>query len=128
MCKKSDGTFQLEDMENGTPFSYHLFLLSEIKDAIKNNQIKKYHFNFLRNVLEKTSTFLGYKKWPELLPKADDGNPDPFANRIVNLSSHSAHAGEEVAEVEENDKEKLEQLVTFLINKYGYWQQEEQNG
>jgi hypothetical protein len=104
-----------------------LFLLSEITEAISNNQIKKYHFNFLRNILEKTTTFLGHDKWENLLPKADDGNPDPFANRILNLSSHSAHVGEETGEVEVNDKEKLVELVNFLSSEYGFRKQEAQN-
>ncbi|CAH8188727.1 AAA family ATPase [Vibrio vulnificus] len=125
--KKSDGTFALTELGNKTPFSYHLYLLSEIKEAIRSDQIMKYHFSFLRNILEKTATFLGHKGWVELLPKAADGNPDPFANRILNLSSHSAHAGEETGEVEINDKQKLEELVDFLSSEYGFWQQEVQN-
>ena len=55
-----------------------------------------------------------------------DGNPDPFANRIVNISSHSAHAGEETAEIEENDKEKLKQMVDYLVNEYGFWKKVEE--
>lgn len=125
--KKADGTFVLTKLESKTPFSYHLLLLSEIREAISSNQIKKYHFSFLRNILEKTTTFLGHDKWENLLPKAADGNPDPFANRILNLSSHSAHAGEETGEVEANDKEKLEELVNFLSSEYGFWKQEAQN-
>lgn len=124
--KKPDGNFELLK-SNDHPFSYHLFLLSELRSAIKNRQIKKYHFNFLRNILEKTATFLGYSKWEDLLEKSGDGVPDPFANRILNLSSHSAHAGEEVAEIEERDKEKLDELVRFLISKYGFWQAEANN-
>jgi hypothetical protein len=74
--------------------------------------------------LEKTTIFLGRDKWESLLPKGADGNPDPFANRIINLSSHSAHAGEETGEVEANDKEKLEELVNFLSTEYGFWEKE----
>lgn len=125
--KKADGMFILKKLDRKTPFSYHLLLLKEIRVAISNDQIKKYHFNFLRNILEKAATFLGHDKWENLLPKADDGNPDPFANRILNLSSHSAHAGEETGEVEANDKEKLEELVNLLSSEYGFWKQEEQN-
>ncbi|WP_321155069.1 AAA family ATPase [Psychrobacter sp. LV10R520-6] len=126
LSKNSDGSAELEELSNIIPFSYHLYLLSEIKNAIASDQIRKYHFNFLRNILEKTATFLGYKKWPDLLLKTVDGNPDPFANRIVNISSHSAHAGEETAEIEENDKEKLKQMVDYLINEYGFWKKEEE--
>lgn len=123
--KKITGLFVLTDLNSRTPFSYHLLLLSEIREAIRNNQIKKFHFNFLRNILEKTATFLGHNNWESLLPKADDGNPDPFLNRLLNLSSHSAHAGEETGEVEEHDKEKLENLVNFLSSEYGFRNQDE---
>jgi len=119
--KNANGTFALTELDRKTPFSYHLLLLSEIRTAIDSGQIRKYHFNFLRNIFEKTATFLGRDNWESLLPKSADGNPDPFANRILNLSSHSAHAGEETGEVEANDKEKLEQLVIFLSNTYVFW-------
>lgn len=122
--KDSTGNFELTILGENTPFSYHLLLLTEIREAIISNQVRKYHFSFVRNILEKTATFLGYKGWAELLPKADDGNPDPFANRIINLSSHSAHAGEETGEVEANDKQKLEELVNYLSSEYGFWRQE----
>ncbi|WHI53107.1 AAA family ATPase [Microbulbifer sp. MLAF003] len=125
--KNSDGTFDLTTLDRKTPFSYHLLLLSEIREAISSDQIKKYHFNFLRNILEKTTTFLGHDKWENLLPTVEDGTPDPFANRILNLSSHSAHAGEETGEVEANDKAKLEELVNFLSSEYGFWRQEAQS-
>lgn len=121
--KKSDGGFELL-ASNDHPFSYHLFLLSELRAAISANQIRKFHFNFLRNILEKTATFLGYPRWEDLLEKTSGGVPDPFANRILNLSSHSAHAGEEVTEIEDSDKERLAQLVSFLSETYRFKKQE----
>jgi wobble nucleotide-excising tRNase len=124
--KRSDGGFELPT-SNDHPFSYHLFLLTELRSAVRDGQIKKYHFNFLRNILEKTATFLGYLRWEDLLEKTADGVPDPFANRILNLSSHSAHAGEEVAEIEDSDKERLAQLVSFLSDTYRFRKQEAEN-
>jgi wobble nucleotide-excising tRNase len=125
--KLEDGNFSLEPLGRKIPFSYHLQLLREIQKAKTNpNQIKKYHFNFIRNILEKTTTFLGYTKWEDLLPKVD-GNPDPFANRILNLSSHSAHAGDETAEVQENDRNKLIELVNYLESNYRFSKLIEQN-
>ncbi|WP_180101238.1 AAA family ATPase [Acinetobacter sp. YH12151] len=126
--KKADGLFQIIEQPTDSPFSYHLLLLSELQSAIKSGQIRKYHFNFLRNILEKMATFLGYNYWPALLPKTDDGKPDPFANRILNLSSHSAHAGEEISDIVDTDKEKLDDLVEYLIETYGFRKQEEQHG
>ncbi|WP_197462730.1 anticodon nuclease [Neptuniibacter pectenicola] len=118
--KQADGSFELLEQRTDSPFSYHLFLLSELQKAIQNGQVRKYHFSFVRNVLEKMATFLGYNHWPALLPKTAEDKPDPFANRIINLSSHSAHAGEEVADVEDEDKEKLNELVNHLIDTYGF--------
>lgn len=125
--KKADGSFALEP-QNDRPFSYHLFLLSELQDAITNDQIKKYHFNFLRNILEKTATFLGHNNWGDLLPASDDGGSNPYMTRIINLSSHSAHSGEEVAEPVEDDKRVLGFVVRHVIETYGYNSlEEEQN-
>ncbi len=124
--KYSDGNFSLTELGRNTPFSYHLQLLSEIKKAKRDEQIKKYHFSFIRNILEKTATFLGHSKWENLLPKID-GNIDPFANRILNLSSHSAHAGEEISEVQEHDKNKLIELINFLENEYKFFKKSETN-
>ncbi len=126
LSKKADGSFALDEQGNDSPFSYHLLLLSELKKAVDAGNVQKYHFNYLRNILEKTAAFLGHKKWGDLLPKID-GNPDPFAARIVNLASHSAHSGEEVAELEGNDKEKLGELVNYLFNQYRFSKQDEQN-
>ncbi|MBN56318.1 MAG: anticodon nuclease [Oceanospirillaceae bacterium] len=122
--KQGDGGFELLNQPTDSPFSYHLFLLSEVRRAIKDGKIRKYHFSFVRNLLEKMATFLGYNYWPALLPKTTGDKPDPFANRILNLSSHSAHAGEEASDVEDRDKEMLGELVDYLTDTYGFKKQE----
>lgn len=111
--KLDDGAFLLKDSKD-SPFSYHLSLLAELEKAIdpESGNIQKYHFNFLRNILEKTSTFLGYNKWDELLPRE---SRRAYYNRIINLSSHSRHHGEEAAIVEENDKRVLRYLINEVI-------------
>jgi len=124
MTKLDDGTYQLDQQANDSPFSYHLYLKSELEKAIESGQLSKYHFNFLRNILEKTSTFLGYKKWGDLLPKTDDGKTNPYEARIINISSHSKHAGEEVADLTEDDKRVLRYLVNEINTMYRFQQAE----
>jgi len=109
--KLEDGTFLLPIQPNDSPFSYHLFLKTEIKKAIETGEVKKYHFNFLRNILEKISTFLGYNDWVDLLPVSIDGRPNPYEKRILNLSSHSKHSGDEIVELTNNDKLVLDFLM-----------------
>lgn len=128
LSKLEDATYGLLEQPTDRPFSYHLHLITELKHAIESGEIRKYHFNFLRNVLEKTATFLGYKAWGELLEKSPDGSSNAFAARLVNLSSHSAHAGEEIAEPEDRDKEQLIQLVASFIRDYKFRPQEERYG
>ena len=113
----SDGTFNLINQIDDSPFSYHLYLLSELEKARDSEEIKKYHFNFLRNILEKTSTFLGYKNWKELLPEE---SRDAYFNRIINLSSHSNHHGEELSILDDNDKRVLGFLVGEIKRMYSF--------
>lgn len=116
--KMDDGSFSIVEHLNDSPFSYHLYLLSELEKAIQPPyNIQKYHFNFLRNILEKTSTFLGYNKWEELLPQ---DSRQAYYDRILNLSSHSKHHGEEVSIIEENDKRVLGFLVGEVKRMYSF--------
>jgi wobble nucleotide-excising tRNase len=118
--KLIDGTFSLVDQSNDSPFSYHLFLLSEIEKAIESQDIRKYHFSFLRNILEKASTFLGYVHWKDLLPNEAEGSREGYYNRIINLSSHSKFSGEEISSIQDSEKSMLEHLVREVNKIYGF--------
>ena len=123
--KNGDGSLNLVEQPNDSPFAYHLHLIAQLEEAIKSGQIEKYHFNLLRNILEKTATFLGYKRWEHLLPEGDDGLPNSYAKRIVNFSSHSKHAAEEVAPLKPEEKQVLEKLVKRIVERHAFWQQQE---
>lgn len=116
--KQDNGEYSLASQSNDSPFSYHLYLKAELEKAIETGKLHKYHFNFLRNILEKTSTFFGYENWGKLLPPTSDGKPNPYERRIINISSHSKHAGEEVAELTEDDKLVLGYLVKHINQIY----------
>lgn len=118
LAKHEDGAFSLEPQPNDSPFSYRLFLKAELDKAAETGEIRKYHFNFLRNILEKTSTFIGANRWESLLPSADDARPNPYVKRILNLSSHSKHSGEEVSEPNDDDKRVFKFLVQKLNQMY----------
>jgi wobble nucleotide-excising tRNase len=115
--KLSDGTFSLLEQSKDSPFSYHLFLLSELEKAVQSGDIQKYHYNFLRNIFEKTSTFLGYNNWRDLLPQESQ---EAYYNRIINLSSHSKHHGEEISILDDNDKRVLGFLVDEIKRMYSF--------
>lgn len=123
-----DGTFTLNEKQGDSnkSFSYHLFLKQIIEQAIAEQTVQKYHFTLLRNLYEKTASFLGYPKWSDLLDSME-GDKQGYLNRIIQFSSHRTLSGEEVAEPTQPEKEMVRRLLENL-NQYGYWQQVTQNG
>lgn len=116
--KYEDGSFELEKQSNDSPFSYHLFLKKELEKVIETGEINKYHFNYLRNILEKTATFLGREKWSELLPKNSENKTNPYETRIINILSHSSYSADETYIVNENDKKVLGYLIKKINELY----------
>lgn len=114
-----DGTFALTEKKGDANkrFSYHLFLKQTIEQAIAENQIQKYHFTLLRNLYEKTASFLGYLQWSDLLP--DD--KQTYLNRIIQFTSHSTLSNEAVAEPTPQEKQTVKFLLDNLLTNYGYF-------
>ena len=112
--KLDDGSYQLYDQADDSPFSHHITLLQEIDKAIESGKLYKYHFAFLRQILEKMSTFLGHNDWKVLLPPGKE----LYYNRILNLSSHSKVSSEEVPDLSPQEKKLLSYLVDHIHNVY----------
>lgn len=121
-----DGTFSLIEKQGDSnkSFSYHLYLKRTLEQAIVENKVEKYHFTLLRNLYEKTASFLGYPRWSELLP--DD--KQLYLSRIMNFTSHSTLSNDAVAEPTQAEKAIVKRLLDHLKSNYGYCQEEQQNG
>ncbi|MDN3710563.1 AAA family ATPase [Myroides ceti] len=117
--KLNDGTYLLND-SNDSPFSYHIFLLDELNAAAITRNIHKYHFNLLRNVLEKTSTYLGFNHWEDLIPMYVNTNDVPIAVRLINLYSHSKHSGDEMGVIQEIEKDMFIKVFKSLLTKHNF--------
>lgn len=130
---KKEGCYLLEHLEDGTfdlnikygdsnrSFSYHLYLRKVLEQAIATDQVERYHFTLLRNLYEKTASFLGYQRWSELLP--DDRQT--YFNRVVQYTSHSTLASESVTEPTPPEKQTVKFLLDHLVSTYGYLQQQD---
>lgn len=130
---RREGCYLLERLEDGTfemnvkygdsnkSFSYHLHLKQTLEQAIATDQVQRYHFTLLRNLYEKTASFLGYERWSELLP--DD--KQTYLNRIIQFTSHSVLSNETVTEPTPQEKQTVKFLFDHLIGgKHGYRQQQ----
>ena len=120
-----DGTAELREKkgDSNQSFSYHLYLKKTLEEAIAADKIERYHFTLLRNLYEKTSNFLGYPRWSELLP--DD--QQLYLNRIIQFTSHSTLSSEAIAEPSPQEKQTVKLLLDHLRNNYSYWQEEAPN-
>lgn len=117
LSQNEDGSFTLEQWNTDSPFAYHLHLIEKLKAAHDSDGFEKYHYNLLRNILEKTSTFMGYNDWADLLPLTADGTGDAYLKRIIDISSHSKHAGDEQPHLSKDDKRVLGYLLGIMANK-----------
>ena len=123
--KFEDGSFELKTKKGGanSSFSYHLYLKQLIEQAIKDNEVQRFHFNLLRNLYEKAASFLGYQNWTDLLPE----DKTLYAKRVMHFYSHRSLSNEEVAEPTGPEKQIVEFLLNNLINNYGFKLLGEQN-
>lgn len=127
---KKEGCYLLERFEDGSfdlsvkqgdankSFSYHLYLKQIIEQAVADNKVERFHFTLLRNLYEKTASFLGYSKWSALLP--DD--KQLYLSRIINFTSHSSLSSETVTQPSAAEKATVKLLLDHLKNNYGFWQ------
>lgn len=135
---KKEGCYLLEKLEDGShnldtkygdsnkSFSYHLHLKQTLEHAIKHNLIERHHFTMLRNLYEKTATFLGYTEWGALLETAP-GDKQGYLNRIIQFTSHNTLSGEALPEPTPPEKQMVKLLLNNLIDNYSYWKQEVQD-
>ncbi|MCP1243684.1 anticodon nuclease [Acetobacter lambici] len=117
-----DGTFELIEKsgDSNQSFSYHLYLKKTLEQAIAADKIERYHFTLLRNLYEKTSSFLGYPRWSELLPS----DQQLYLKRIIQFTSHSTLSSEAIAVPSPEEKQTVKLLLDHLRSNYRYWQKE----
>lgn len=130
---KKEGCYLLDRLEDGTfdlsvrygdsnrSFSYHLHLKKTLEQAIAADQVERYHITLLRNLYEKTASFLGYREWSELLPN----DKQTYLNRIIQFTSHSTLSNETITEPTPQERQTVKFLLDNLVDNYGYWQQQE---
>ncbi len=119
--RHEDGSFDLavKNGDSNKSFSYHLHLLQTIEQAIADSKVERFHFTLLRNLYEKTVSFLGHPKWSELLP--DD--KQLYYSRIINFTSHSTLSNEAVALPTPAERATVKLLLDHLKSSHGFWQQ-----
>ena len=115
---KDNATYILKDTTK-TPFFHHVALLKELKKASDTGILYTYHFNILRNILEKTASFYGYAHFSSCIRKGDAEN-EPVYTRIVNLLSHGNYSLFDPKEMVEENKEYFRNILNNFLEDYNF--------
>lgn len=102
-----------------TPFFHHVALLKELKRASDTGILYTYHFNILRNILEKTASFHGYAHFSSCIRKGDEEN-EPVYTRVVNLLSHGNYSLFEPKEMVEENKQYFRDILKNFLEDYNF--------
>lgn len=118
--------YLLTDVEGDSPFGYHLRVREELRKAIQDEQVEKFHFALFRNLVEKTATFLGYRRWENILLGLDvAGHVITSENiklytQLIDLYTHNRHADLEYRELPPQEKNTLINLFNSFDSIYRF--------
>ncbi|QII81205.1 AAA family ATPase [Jeotgalibaca arthritidis] len=114
----TNGMYVLKDTRK-TPFFHHVALLKELKKASDTGELYTYHFNILRNILEKTASFHGFAHFSACIRKGEDED-EPVYTRIINLLSHGNYSLFDPKEMVEENKEYFKNILNNFLDDYNF--------
>lgn len=100
-----------------TPFFHHVALLTELKGVADTDQINTYHFNMLRSVLEKTSTFFGFDEFSKCIYGVED---EVLFSRALNLLSHGKYSIYQPVEMTPDNKNLFKRILKAFLDKHQF--------
>lgn len=100
-----------------TPFFHHVAMLTELKQVSESGRVNTYHFNMLRGILEKTSTFFGHDDFSSCIKGVED---EMLFSRALNLLSHGKYSIYQPVEMNQDNKELFNRILTAFLEKYEF--------
>jgi wobble nucleotide-excising tRNase len=115
--RKAPADYTLRETSD-TPFYHHVASLSELKHAMESDKIKTYHFNSLRSILEKTSSFFGYNDFGKCIHGIED---QLLFERALNLFSHGKYSVYEPVDMIDDNKDLFKRILNAFLEKYEFY-------
>lgn len=103
-----------------TPFFHHIALLKELKKAADSGKLYTYHFNILRNILEKTASFHGFDQFSKCIKQESDDLDGAIHTRMTNLLSHGNYSLFEPVEMVDDNKEIFRKILNGFMESYKF--------
>ncbi|MDR2579823.1 MAG: AAA family ATPase [Fibromonadaceae bacterium] len=118
---KNDETGKYITRNTGdTPFFHHVALLQQLRATANSGKLYTYHFNVLRNILEKTAAFHGFDKFSACI-KQDSSDIDGAIHlRMTNLLSHGGYSIFEPLEMVDDNKRIFKEILDGFMELYKF--------
>lgn len=116
--KSKDGKYKLQPTDD-TPFFHHVAILNELNQALQTGKLYTHHFNALRAIMEKTSTFFGQGDFSFCLQDINNQDEILYA-RVLNLMSHGQYSIYEPIEMIDDNKQLFKRIFDNFIRKYNF--------
>jgi wobble nucleotide-excising tRNase len=120
LLTNDNNKYKLETLTSDTPFYQHIGILKELNKVAQSGKIYTYHFNLLRNILEKTAAFHGFNKFSECIKVENDDIDKIIQIRQINLLSHGNYSIFEPQEMQDENKEHFKNILENFITAYRF--------
>lgn len=117
LSKNTFDKYYFIELEGDTASLYHVAMLKVLKDTLDNNEpLYPYHFNILRNIMEKTANFHGLAGFKECIELEDA----EFYERLIPVLNHGGYSVFEPKEMLPENKANFEMVLKKLLDTYPF--------
>lgn len=116
----TNNNYTLETLTKDTPFYQHIGILKDLKAIAQSGTIYTYHFNLLRNILEKTTAFHGFDNFSECIKVESDDTDKIIHARRINILSHGNYSIFEPQVMQEENKEHFRKVLENFLEEYNF--------
>ena len=123
VTEESKYVWKIKNLKD-TPFFHHVALVKELNKAVEpNGHLYTYHFNMLRNVLEKTAAFHGFDDFGKCIKKFDDDPDEQLYSRLINILSHGNYSIYEPVEMTDENKAYFRRIYKDFKDRFPFNEQ-----
>lgn len=120
VTRQSFFAWKVKDLSD-TPFFHHVAIIKELNKAVSpEGHLYTYHFNMLRNLLEKTAAFHGFDKFGDCIKKFDNDPDEQLYSRMINILSHGNYSLFEPKEMNEENKIYFRQIYSDFKQQFPF--------
>lgn len=117
LSKNTSNEYYFIQLKGDTASLYHVAMLKVLKDTLDNNEpLYPYHFNILRNIMEKTANFHGLAGFKKCMELEDAG----FYERLIPVLNHGGYSVFEPKEMLPENKEYFKEILKKLLDTYPF--------